>query len=132
MALTNLFLPALAAFAGGAALFSLEAEDPYIQSGGYAPIAAADYPDCGLSVAPDAEGGRILTAWASPDLAGDYRLVVTRRMGGGGFDIVQEGDVDPAWADDGLSEVWVGDNEDFSARLDIWAQSSEPVCSAEL
>ena len=149
MAISNLLTAFMTAGAGAAALFALE---PQGQAGptyapapqqGYAQTAPAQplpvaqiepAPDaCWLDVNADPYGGRTVSAWAAPGLDGEYRLVLTRRTGGGGFDIVQEGAIE-SWTDDGgpLSEVWVGDNERFSASYSVWDRAGGLICERYL
>jgi hypothetical protein len=144
MAISNLLTALMTAGAGAAALFALEPQDqpgpayaPAPQQGYAQPTPVAQYdsaPDaCWLDVTSDPYGGRMVSAWAAPGFDGAYRLVMTRRTGGGGFDIVQEGAIE-SWADDGgpLSEVWVGDEERFSARYHVYDASGGLICERYL
>ena len=57
-------------------------------------------------------------------------MVVTQRIGGGGFDIVQEGDVPLSGSEDTLlSDILLDTDADFSARLSTWNANGDPVCN---
>jgi hypothetical protein len=84
---------------------------------------------CHIEMA-DTPDGLLVTAWGLGDAGSSYRMVVTQRMGGGGFDIVQEGDV-PAYGSESalLSDILLDTGADFSARLSTWNAAGEPLCS---
>lgn len=81
-------------------------------------------------IASDLTGdGLRLTAWSTSAEPGSYRLVVTQRTGGGGFDIVQEGDApasyqQPEW----LSDIVLDTEARFDARLSVWDQYGQLIC----
>lgn len=80
--------------------------------------------------AEDDEDAIILTAWAEAGASGSYRMVATQRTsGGGGFDIVQEGDFDsPNDYPVLLSDMILDVDADFSIRLKTWNPSGELNC----
>ena len=82
---------------------------------------------CGIDVAETADG-LVLTAWSVPAYTDSWRMVVTRRAGSGGFDIVQEGDVPPGEGAVIVSDLQIGAGADFSARLTAWDADGQPVC----
>jgi len=75
------------------------------------------------------EGAIYLTAWGSGEQSGSYRMVVTQRMGGGGFDIVQEGDfIANAGEPVILSDMELDVEASFSAQLSTWAPDGQAIC----
>ena len=84
---------------------------------------------CGIDVDSTADG-LLLTAWSLPETeAENWRMVVTQRTGGGGFDIVQEGDI----YSDGepvviVSDILMNPGTDFSARLTTRAAGGAVIC----
>jgi hypothetical protein len=77
----------------------------------------------------DTSDGILIEAWASGDYAGSYQMSVTQHFGGGGFDIVQEGDFDSG---DGnaylLSDMTLDVEASFTARLSTWSTDGDKVC----
>ena len=96
-------------------------EDPAQEIAGSAPAA------CGIDVAETADG-LVLTAWSAPEYAASWRMVVTQRTGGGGFDIVQEGEVPAGQGPVIVSDLLLDTGADFSARLTAWDAYGDPVC----
>ncbi|SDM24146.1 curli-like amyloid fiber formation chaperone CsgH [Maricaulis salignorans] len=122
-------LAANVAAISGAALLALQPGEP----DGFAHSAAdaARYADSAchieLAATPD---GLLITAWGEGEAGSNYRMVVTQRTGGGGFDIVQEGDVPLSGSEDTLlSDILLDTDADFSARLSTWNASGDPVCN---
>lgn len=110
----------------GAALVAIQPGEPAMPA---QTAANASGPACHIEMAntPD---GLLVTAWAMGDAGSNYRMVVTQRMGGGGFDIVQEGDVPAGIGEDSLlSDILLDTGADFSARLATWNAAGEQVCS---
>jgi hypothetical protein len=86
-------------------------------------------PACHIELA-DTPDGLLVTAWGQGEAGSNYRMVVTQRMGGGGFDIVQEGDVPANGAGDTLlSDILLDTEADFTARLSTWDANGEPLCN---
>ena len=84
---------------------------------------------CGIEV-EETRDGLLLTGWAVPhETSGSWRMVVHQRTGGGGFDIVQEGEIprsgEPAVA---VSDMLIDTGADFNARLTTWDASGETTC----
>lgn len=116
------FLASAAAAAG--VWFAAQADPvpgPVPQSAGSAPGA------CGIDVAETADG-LVLTAWSEPEMTASWRMVVTQRTGGGGFDIVQEGEVPAGQGPVVVSDLLLDTGADFSARLTAWDAYGDPVC----
>ncbi|MBO6764775.1 curli-like amyloid fiber formation chaperone CsgH [Maricaulis sp.] len=82
---------------------------------------------CGIDVSQTSDG-LLLTAWSAPSRTRTWRMVVTQRTGGGGFDIVQEGDVPPGDGAVAVSDLLIDTGADFSARLTAWDANGDPVC----
>jgi hypothetical protein len=84
---------------------------------------------CHIEMAETPEG-LLVTAWGLGDAGSNYRMVVTQRTGGGGFDIVQEGDV-PAGRSEAalLSDILLDSGAAFSARLSTWNAAGDEICS---
>lgn len=110
----------------GAALVALQPGEPDMTG---EPAANATASACHIEMAETPEG-RLVTAWGKGDAGSNYRMVVTQRMGGGGFDIVQEGDVPAGLHEDALlSDILLDTGAAFSARLSTWNGAGEQVCS---
>jgi hypothetical protein len=124
MLITKLNLVA-AAIAGTVTVAAL-ADDP-TASEMYA--SAADEPSCFVSSSGD-EDGILVMAWADPGASGSYRMVATQRTGGGGgFDIVQEGDFNASSENpELLSDMTMDVDAQFSIRLKTWNQAGELSC----
>lgn len=85
------------------------ASDPRLQAG----------EACGITV-EDGGDGMLLTAWSAADRPASWRMVVTQSTGGGSFDLVQEGDIEPgADAYIALSEMLIDVDARFSAELTV-------------
>jgi hypothetical protein len=83
---------------------------------------------CGIEIEETGDG-LLLTGWAVPYEAGSWRMVVYQSTGGGGFDIVQEGDLRPSnQAYVPLSDMLIDSGSEFSARLTTWNAAGEPTC----
>lgn len=82
---------------------------------------------CGIDVSQTSDG-LLLTAWSAPGRAETWRMVVTQRTGGGGFDIVQEGEVPPGEDTVIVSDMLIDTGADFTARLTAWDMRGETVC----
>jgi len=76
----------------------------------------------------DTPDGLVLTAWSAPDYTASWRMVVTQRTGGGGFDIVQEGEVPAGREPVVVSDLLLDTGTDFSASLTAWDAYGDPVC----
>ena len=114
----------IAAVAGSAGLISNTAENAAIDP---------DLPlSCYIDVA-ETDDGLQLTAWGLGLDNASYRMVVTQRMGGGGFDIVQEGEI-PApeleTEEDAfiLSDMLIATDAEFSAELMTWNTQGDQIC----
>ena len=89
-------------------------------------------PDCGIERQDD-EYGFLLTAWSELSMPGSWSLLVTQSTGGGGFDIMQSGDLDPRDGHDPvLSSIEVNAGYAVSARLTLWDADGMAVCSDRL
>ncbi len=110
----------------GAALIALQPGDPALVD-----QAGANVSDSACHIeAAETPDGLLITAWGMGEAGSNYRMVVTQRMGGGGFDIVQEGDLPAGSHEDALlSDILLDPGTDFSARLSTWNAAGEPVCS---
>lgn len=80
----------------------------------------------------ETEDGILLTAWGETLHQSSYRMVVTQRFGGGGFDIVQEGEI-PLAEEAGddmlvLSDMILDVEADFSAKLTTWNAEGDQIC----
>ncbi|WP_417482806.1 curli-like amyloid fiber formation chaperone CsgH [Maricaulis sp.] len=121
----NILAANLAALAG-ATLLALQPGEPeaLVQPADNAAGSA-----CHIELA-DTPDGLLVTAWSQGEAGGNYRMVVTQRMGGGGFDIVQEGDVPANGTGDALlSDILLDTEADFTARLSTWDANGEPLCN---
>lgn len=114
----------IAAVAGSAGLISNTAENAAIDP---------DLPlSCYIDVA-ETDDGLQLTAWGLGFDNASYRMVVTQRMGGGGFDIVQAGEIPaPELEDDEgafiLSDMLIATDAEFSAELMTWNAQGDQIC----
>ena len=89
-------------------------------------------PGCGIERQEDGHGF-VLTAWSDLALPGSWSLVVTQSQGGGGFDIMQSGDLDPREGHDPvLSEMEIQAGPSVSARLTLWDAEGLAICSDRL
>ena len=94
------------------------------------PVFAENQSSVCFVAAEDDEDGILITAWADAGAAGSYRMVATQRTGGGGgFDIVQEGDFNsspeyPVLLSDMILDV----EAEFSIRLKTWNVDGELSC----
>ncbi|MCR9267476.1 MAG: hypothetical protein NXI03_07880 [Alphaproteobacteria bacterium] len=89
-------------------------------------------PDCGIERLDD-ETGFLLTAWSELAQPGSWSLLVTQSTGGGGFDIMQSGDLDPREGHDPvLSSIDVEAGYSVSARLTLWDVNGMAICSDRL
>jgi hypothetical protein len=115
----------IASAIAGASLLAAVAEEP-----------TALTMDDGLQIAEacyfttrDTADGILIEAWSSGDYAGSYQMSVTQHYGGGGFDIVQEGDFDVI---DGnanlLSDIILDVEASFTARLSTWSTDGDKIC----
>ncbi|MEA1942982.1 MAG: curli-like amyloid fiber formation chaperone CsgH [Pseudomonadota bacterium] len=91
------------------------------------PALEAAHTLCGIDVAETGDG-LVLTAWSAPEYTSNWRMVVTQRTGGGGFDIVQEGEVPAGQGPVVVSDLLLDTDTDFSARLTAWDAQGDPVC----
>lgn len=116
-----------AAALAGAALLAIQPGEAAMQADSSDfTIAAA----CHIEVDATPEG-RLVTAWGFGEAGSTYRMVVTQRVGGGGFDIVQEGDVPADTAEASLlSDILLDSDASFRARLSTWNASGEPLCQS--
>ena len=124
----NILAANIAAIAG-AALLALQPGEPdgFLQSAADPESHADTACHIELAATPD---GLLVTAWGEGEAGSNYRMVVTQRMGGGGFDIVQEGDVPLSGSEDTLlSDILLDTDADFSARLSTWNANGDPVCN---
>jgi len=124
----NILAANIAAIAG-AALLALQPGEPdgFVQSAANPDSFADTACHIELASTPD---GLLVTAWGQGEPGSNYRMVVTQRMGGGGFDIVQEGDVPASGSEDTLlSDILLDTDADFSARLSTWNANGDPVCN---
>jgi hypothetical protein len=110
----------------GAALIAIQPGEPAIAGPSAANTTASA---CHIEVA-ETPDGLLVTAWGLGDAGSNYRMVVTQRTGGGGFDIVQEGDV-PAGGSEAalLSDIMLDTGAAFSARLSTWDAAGDEICS---
>jgi hypothetical protein len=110
----------------GAALIAIQPGEPSMSD---EPALNTSSSACHIEMA-ETPDGLLVTAWGRGDAATNYRMVVTQRMGGGGFDIVQEGDV-PAGGSEAalLSDILLDTGAGFSARLSTWNAAGDEVCS---
>lgn len=84
--------------------------------------------DCGIEVEETGDG-LLLTGWAVPRETGSWRMTVYQSAGGGGFDIVQEGDFRTAGESMvPLSDMLIDTGAEFSARLTVWDAAGHAVC----
>ena len=105
-------------WAGAQAGMADLASDPWAQAG----------ETCGITV-EDGGDGMLLTAWSAADRHGSWRMVVTQSTGGGSFDLVQEGDIEPqADAYITLSEMLLDVDAGFSAELTVRAPDGLLSC----
>ena len=110
----------------GAALIAIQPGEPAMPD---QPGANATASACHIEAA-ETPDGLLVTAWARSDAGSNYRMVVTQRTGGGGFDIVQEGDVPAGGGEDALlSDILLDTGAAFSARLSTWNAAGERACS---
>jgi hypothetical protein len=121
----NLFAVNVMAIAG-AALVAIQPGEPAMPGQPGVQTAASA---CHIEMAETPEG-LLVTAWGLGDAGSNYRMVVTQRTGGGGFDIVQEGDV-PAGRSEAalLSDILLDSGAAFSARLSTWNAAGDEICS---
>ena len=126
MSLNPTLLLNLAALAG-AVLVIIQ---PAALGGSVDPVAADPaFSACHIE-ADQTPDGLLLTAWGRGDAGDNYRMVVTQRTGGGGFDIVQEGDVPLTNGEDALlSDMILDTDASFSARLSTWNAAGDEACS---
>jgi len=115
----------IAAALASAGFFAAIADEPSELSGD---AEASMITPCYVTSSQSA-GTVLLTAWGSGERDGSYRMVVTQRMGGGGFDIVQEG----GFAANAGEPVILSDMEldveaRFSVNLMTWSSEGDPVC----
>jgi len=121
----NILAANLTALAG-ATLLALQPGEPDVLN---QPAAYDAGSACHIELA-DTPDGLLVTAWGRGEAGSNYRMVVTQRMGGGGFDIVQEGDVPANGAGDALlSDILLDTEADFTARLSTWDANGEPLCN---
>ncbi|WP_417469688.1 curli-like amyloid fiber formation chaperone CsgH [Maricaulis sp.] len=121
----NILAANLTALAG-ATLLALQPGEPDAM---VQPAANAAGSACHIELADTADG-LLVTAWGQGEAGSNYRMVVTQRMGGGGFDIVQEGDLPANGAGDSLlSDILLDTEADFTARLSTWDANGEPLCN---
>ena len=78
----------------------------------------------------DDEDGILISAWADAGASGYYRMIATQRAdGGGGFDIVQEGDFNSSNEDPQLlSDMILDVDSEFVIRLKTWNSAGELSC----
>ena len=124
MLITKLNLVALA-IAGSVTVAALADETAAIDVD-----ANATYEPSCYVYASDDEDGVLVTAWADAGLSGSYRFVATQRTGGGGgFDIVQEGDFNASGENSELlSDMIMDVDAQFSVRLKTWNQAGKISC----
>ncbi|WP_339743203.1 curli-like amyloid fiber formation chaperone CsgH [uncultured Maricaulis sp.] len=109
----------------GAALIAIQPGEPVLSD---QPGVNFSNSACHIEMA-ETPDGLLVTAWGMGDAGSNYRMVVTQRMGGGGFDIVQEGDVPAGGSEDALlSDILLDTDANFSARLSTWNATGELVC----
>jgi hypothetical protein len=85
--------------------------------------------DCFIDV-ETIDDGVVLSAWSHGSAGSAYRMVVTQSYGGGGFDLVQEGEIPLVeGAPVLLSDMWLDVEASFTARLSTWSAEGELVCS---
>mgnify|MGYP003635420444 CR=1 FL=1 len=110
----------------GAALIAIQPGEPSVSD---VPALNTSSSACHIEM-DETSDGLLVTAWGRGDAGTNYRMVVTQRMGGGGFDIVQEGDV-PAGSGEAalLSDILLDTGAGFSARLSTWNAAGDQVCS---
>lgn len=122
---TSLYL--LASLAAGGSLLASASGETTSES----ERLALEYGDaCYIDVAT-AGDAVVLTAWSASDAQSTYRMVVTQRFGSGGFDIVQEGDIEPLEIDGApqlLSDMELDVDAEFSARLTTWNADGDIIC----
>lgn len=107
----------------GAALVAFQSDEPV------EPAPTAESSACHIEYA-ETPDGLLISAWGQGEAGDNYRLVVTQRMGGGGFDIVQEGDVPAGGSENALlSDIMLDNGTSFNARLSTWNAAGDQICS---
>jgi hypothetical protein len=127
----KLLFGAAAIYGGAVAAQVVETPDLQtpVESAAFQEVSLAANESCFIDV-ETVDDGVVLSAWSDGNYGSAYRMVVTQSYGGGGFDLVQEGEIPMA---DGqptlLSDMWLDVDASFTARLSTWSADGELMCS---